>query len=281
MRNAVILGTFDGLHKGHRAVIDAAKGYRTVAVTFDLPPKFILSGESGLLMMPDDKKAALKRLGADEICSLDFEKVRNTDALTFINDIIDTYNPEIICCGFNYRFGRNAHGTPETVKEVCAQRGIKAVCVEPVFEDGKIICSTEIRRLIRNGETERANREIYGGFSFSSEVLHGDMRGRTIGFPTVNQMYPSLLTVPKLGVYASKIIICGKEYAGISNIGVRPTYKTEKIMSETYVLDFDREIYGKTVTLKPQRFLRAEKRFSGLSELKAALENDIKALEEE
>lgn len=280
MKNAVILGTFDGLHPGHRAVIENAFPYRTVAVTFRLPPKFSLGSGGGLLMLPEDKCRALEALGVSEIKMLDFEQVRGLSPEEFLSCIESEYAPARICCGYNYRFGKNASGDTALLAEFCGKRGIEFRCIDCVRENGQPISSTALRTLLSDGDVETADKYIYGGFGFKAEVIHGDARGRTLGFPTVNQKYPDMLAPLKYGVYTARIEFDGKCYSGISNIGVRPTFETAAVYAETYIKNFSGDIYGRTVTLKPQRFLRPEKKFSSVDELKAAVMRDISAVDE-
>ncbi|MBO7520540.1 MAG: hypothetical protein J6T73_07165 [Clostridia bacterium] len=277
MKTAVVLGTFDGLHKGHRAVIEAAGGFYTVAVTFGIPPKAVLSGELKLLMTMEDKAAGLKALGVNEIYSLDFSKVCNISPGDFLLHITEKFSPSLIVCGFNYRFGKDAAGDTGTLSSFCKRHGIDLKIAESVGGD-KPVSSSALRALIAKGDTAAANEQIYGGFGFSSPVLHGDCRGRVLGFPTVNQEFPAELTVPKFGVYASKVIIDGREYESITNLGVRPTYKTDFTGCETFIKDFTGDIYGKTVTLKLLRFVRPERKFSSRRELENTVKADIKSV---
>lgn len=227
-------------------------------------------------MMPDDKKSALIKLGAKKVDFLDFNEVKDISENDFLNIIYDKYKPDLISCGFDFRFGKNAIGNTQTVKSFCDKKGIKSRITPAVLSGGVPISSTDIRNLISNGDISLANEQIFGGFGFTSPVLHGDERGRTIGFPTINQKYPELLVKPKFGVYSSKIIIENKEYDCITNIGIRPTFKTSKCFCESYVLGFNGDVYGKSVTLKPKKFIRNEKKFDSTYELKCAIENDIK-----
>lgn len=141
---------------------------------------------------------------------------------------------------------------------------------------GEPVSSTRIREYLKNGEIEAANALLTFPFSFTAEVISGDRRGRTIGFPTVNQKYPSELIPLKFGVYKSKIIADGAEYEGITNIGIRPTFKTDYIISETYIIGFSGNLYGKCITTVPTRFVRGEVKFSSVDELKKQIEADIK-----
>ena len=277
METAIVLGTFDGLHPGHRAVISAANEYHTVAVTFAIPPKAFFDKETKLIMMPSDKETGLKALGVREVCSLDFATVANIPPEDFLLWLKEKFSPSLIVCGFNYRFGKGASGGVDTLSRFCAQNGIAFKCAMMVGED-KAISSSSIRALIENGDIEAANRQIYGGFGFTASVLHGDARGTDFGFPTANQRFPEKLVRPMFGVYESRIIIDGTEYAAITNVGVRPTYKTDFIGCETFIKDFCGKLYGKNATLKFKRFIRKEKKFENADLLKAAVKADIKCV---
>ena len=226
-------------------------------------------------MLPQDKENALLKLGAKSVVFLDFEKVKDISAEDFLNYLKETYNPDLICCGFDFRFGKNASGNTSTIEKFCNQNNMECMVAPPVLKNGKPISSTNIRELIKCGKIEEANEQIFGGFGFTSAVIHGDARGRTIGFPTVNQEYPADLVLPKFGVYSSNIIIENVTYKCITNIGIRPTFKTEKVYCESHILDFNADIYGKSVTLKPQKFIRCERKFNSLKELTNAIKKDI------
>ncbi len=280
MKTAIALGTFDGLHLGHRAVLSKTEGFFRVAYTFEIPPKSVISGNPELLMLPDDRRKALLDFGMDKVVMNDFENIRNLSAEEFLNAILNEYNPARITCGFNYKFGRGALGDTQMLARFCEQNGIEFVCCDSVGYMENALSSTVIRSLIKTGEIEAANGLIYNGFSFSGEVLDGDKRGRRLGFPTINQEFPELLVKPKFGVYVVEVLVGGKIYEGIANIGHRPTFKTECVASETYIKDFSGDIYGQTVKITIKKFLREEKKFHSIDELKAAIENDVKAIKE-
>lgn len=275
MKNALCLGTFDGVHIGHRTVIALADGYNRIAVTFKKPPRAVISGKEELICTFENKCAILKRNGINEIAALDFEEVKNISARDFFNFLLDTYNPAVIVCGFNYRFGKNGEGDTELLSELCQKNGINFRYSEPVEYSGEPVSSTAIRGYIKNGEIEKANSLLSEPFSFTAAVKHGEKRGRTIGFPTINQEYPKELVRLKKGVYKVKIDIEGKEYLGISDIGQRPTYPIDYIISETFISDFSGDLYGKEIKITPTLFLREEKKFCSLEELKKQLEEDL------
>ena len=144
MSNGIALGTFDGIHYGHRAVLDSIKEYRRIAVTFKTPPKAVLSGVSELLMTPEDKYQALYDYGIDEVYMPDFSDLRDMSPRDFLDDICKKYSPEAIACGFNYRFGKNAEGDTKFLEEYCAQKNIKFLCSNPVEINEEVISSTLI-----------------------------------------------------------------------------------------------------------------------------------------
>ncbi len=279
MKTAIVLGTFDGLHAGHRAVIEEAKDFYSIAVTFDIPPKSFFSGESQLLMLSDDRKKRLKQLGINQVEIQSFADVRDIVAEQYLEQLKQKYNPQRIVCGFNYRFGKDAKGDTALMDDFCQKNDIEFVCVPPVEQGDKVLSSTYIRNLIREGKMQQASSMIYGGFSFVAPVMHGDARGRELGFPTANQEYPKELVRLKFGVYISRVTVDGKQYDAITNVGVRPTYKTDTVGCETYIKDFSADIYGKEITTQLLQFVREEKKFSSIYELKNAILNDVKLLE--
>ncbi len=281
MKTAIALGTFDGIHSGHRTVLSQTEGFFSIAYTFKIPPKAVISGAVRLLMTPDDRAKALYELGIDKIVMNDFCDIRELSPEEFLDQIYKQYNPKRIVCGFNYRFGKNAAGDCEMLGRFCRKKDIEFICCDGVECDGKTVSSTTIRELIENGKIKAANAQMYREFSFSGEVINGDHRGRTIGFPTINQIFPELLVTPKHGVYRVRVSLDGKEYDGISNIGIRPTFKTESVISETFIKDFSGNAYGKIATVTLKSFLREERKFPSIDELKAAIQMDINSLQKQ
>lgn len=278
MKNALCLGTFDGVHIGHREVLLMAKGYNSSVITFKTPPKAVLKGENELLMTLEDRKTAFKEAGISQVCVLDFNEVRDQSPLEFLENLLKRFEPSRICCGFNYRFGKNGKGDTELLKRFCHEKGIEFCLCEPVSLGGELVSSSRIRRLLKEAKFQEAEALLGRPFSFEADVIGGDKRGRTIGFPTANQEYPKELIALKRGVYKTKVIIDSTEFDSITNIGLRPTFETEKIMCETYIKNFKGDIYGKKMRLIPLSFLREEKKFSSLEELKKQIEKDISGI---
>lgn len=275
MSNAIALGTFDGVHSGHRAVLNMPDGFHKTAVIFGEAPKLVLSGTGDSIMTPEKKIKILHGIGIDDVYMLDFEKVRNETPEEFLAFLKTKFSPSLISCGFNYRFGHNGVGNVDTLRNFCGENGIELRCCEPVLNNGVPVSSSLIRDMLKNGDVESANKLMLCGFSYTSEVIHGDRRGRTIGFPTINQRYPEQLVKLKFGVYSVLVRFDGEEYFGITNIGIRPTYPSDFVISETYIDSFCGDIYGKETEICPLRFLRGETKFNSIEELKSQISKDI------
>lgn len=269
---AIALGMFDGVHMGHKAVLHGAihSPYKSVAVTFSSIP--FKSG--GSIMTTADKERKLLSYGVDEVLFLDFFEVKDLSPEDFLAFLSERYNIGKICCGFNYRFGKRAAGDTAFLSQWCKNNGMEFFECPEVVKDGRTVSSTYIKSLIAKGETEKANELLGEEFYFTAEVAHGDQRGRTIGFPTTNQLYPQSIVKPKCGVYQTVVEIDGKCYDGVTNIGVRPTFITEYISAETYILDYSGNCYGKTIKTRLIKYLRGEKKFSSTDELAAAIKEN-------
>ena len=272
---SVALGTFDGVHLGHRAVLESTlkKGLIPIALTFDLPPKF--GSKQNLLMTPIDKIKALSTLGISAEV-MDFEKIKDTPPNEFLTFVKEKFSPKIITTGYNFRFGKSALGTTNDIAEFCKINNIEYICANAVKVGGEAVSSTRIRKLIADGEVNLAGKMLGQHFFFSGEITHGDARGRTIGFPTLNIPYPTELVIPKFGVYASLTEVNGKIYKSVTDIGVRPTFKTDYIISETNIMGFEGDLYGKIAKIHLVDFIRGEVKFGGVEELKFAISKDKK-----
>lgn len=282
-KTAVALGYFDGLHIGHMAVIGEALSQRELkpaVFTFNCDttlPKF-QSPED--LISFENKRELLAKAGVEYIFAPDFANVCTLSAEDFVRKILnDTLNAGFACCGSNFRFGRGGEGTPELLEKIGAKYGIKARIVEDVCLDGKMISSTHIRELIRNGEIEQANRLLGYEWLFKLPVVEGNKLARQMNYPTINQILPETNVIPRFGVYKSYALVHGRNYRGITNIGTRPTVGGGEVVCETHILNFNGGLYGENIAVSLCKFIRPEKKFSGLEELKAQIAKDIKAAE--
>lgn len=279
-KTAVALGYFDGLHLGHVQVINAAlsqKGLTPAVFTFNCDttlPKF--SSPEDIISF-ENKCDMMERMGVEYVYAPDFAEVCTLTEEEFVRNILfEKLKAGFACCGRNFRFGLGGHGTPESLSKIGAKYGITVEVVPDVCLDGEMISSTRIREYIKNGEMEQANRLLGYELWFNLPVVHGNEIGRTMNFPTINQIIPETNVIPKFGVYSSYVRVGGKNYRGITNIGIRPTVQSSgKVVMETHILDFNGELYGQKAEVSLCRFLREERKFSSIDELKKQIAQDI------
>ncbi len=278
--SAVALGYFDGVHIGHRQVISAANGYakengiNAVIWTFENSPKSAF--EKKKISDENEKKRIFESLGTDVLITFPFEEnVRSLECEEFVIKVLKKcLKAKKVFCGFNYSFGAGGKGTPETLKELCRKYDIETEIIPPVMLDGEAVSSSRIRRLIEEGGVENACRLLGRPYCLTGEIIDGKKLGRTIGFPTANMLIPDEMTVPADGVYLTATVVDGKKYYGITDIGTKPTVGTHRRGAETFIFDFDGDIYGKTVKTEFIKYLRGEKKFSTLDELTAQISKD-------
>ena len=281
-RTAVALGNFDGMHVGHMAVLEAAKSFEgegliPVAVLFDEHSLKAITGKAPAMLMTVTERNHIIKENGFRIETLVFNEIRDLSPSDFVEKIlVDRLGAVAVCCGYNYRFGKDASGTAQTMCEICGRLGLQCKVSGEVDVDCCAVSSTKIRGFIENGEIEKANKMLGRPFGFSARVIDGDKRGRVLGFPTINQIIPEELAMPKFGVYQSVVTVDGEKFKGVTNVGRRPTVGTEKILSETHILDFDRDIYGENVDVRLIKFIRPEKKFSSFDELARQIKSDAK-----
>lgn len=279
--SAVALGFFDGLHLGHIEVIKRAllkEGHCSVVFTFNDKtslPKF--SGKKDHCIITHEQKTEIFRnLGVERVYAPDFSDVKDFTAGEFVERILkNELDASFVVCGYDFRFGKGGEGNPEILRQLCAEYGMECEVVPAVEVDGVTVSSTVIRDLIRNGDIETANRFLGYELSYNLIVLEGSHIGRTIGFPTINQVIPDYMVKPKNGVYKSWTIVDGRTYRSITNIGVKPTvgYTGGSVM-ETNINGYEGDLYGRTVRVALREFIREEVKFSSLEELKNQIEAD-------
>ncbi|MBR5286901.1 MAG: riboflavin biosynthesis protein RibF, partial [Clostridia bacterium] len=225
----------------------------------------------------EKKNLLLASLGVDIVISVPFSEIRNMQAIDFVKSVfVDLLNAKSIVCGYDFRFGNNREGDVSFIKSLLSDSGVTFITPNAVVLDGVPISSTLIRGHIANGDFEKANALLGYSFSFVGEVIRGRQLGRELGFPTINQKYPEQLAKPRYGVYAVKCSVDGKIYGGVANVGVKPTVGAEDTpLCETYLFDYSGDCYSKAVETEFVAFIREEKRFSSLDELKERVLQDI------
>jgi riboflavin kinase/FMN adenylyltransferase len=285
MTSVMALGTFDGVHIAHRALISEAVklkkklGADSVGVwCFEESPASVLRGEVGMTLTEEDEKTSLLlKCGADFVSVARFEDFRDMSAVDFVLDVL-IYHFGCVgaVCGYDHRFGRGGLGDPLLLKKIFGSN--RTVTVQKITLGGETVSSSAIRAHLRRGEVEKANMMLGRALSFTATVQSGKRLGRTIGFPTANQTLPRGLNQLRFGVYATRCSFSdGEKYIGVSNVGVRPSIgegDDHRVNCETYLIDFSGEVYGREMTVEFCAFLREEMKFSSLDELKSAIEKD-------
>lgn len=279
----IALGTFDGLHIGHKAVITAEKTEyeKKIALMFSEHPLTVMKSEHpGSLITAEKEKALLKKWGVTP-CYIDFSEICGLTPTEFVDEIlIKKYNAKSLACGFNYRFGKNAQGDVALLMKLCAEREIKLTVVNAVEVEGETVSSTRIRKALRSGDMRSVKVMLGRFFSYSFPVVHGDERGRALGSPTINQFFSDNFAVPEYGVYASFTKVDEKIYNSVTNIGIRPTIGNSEKRSETNIIGYEGDLYGQSPEVFLVAKIRGEMQFSSLDELSKRIFADReKALE--
>jgi riboflavin kinase/FMN adenylyltransferase len=265
----VAVGTFDGLHLGHRRVID---GSETV-LTFDPHPVAVVAPQAApkLLTTLDRKAELLEAEGVEELVVIPFDKAfAGRSAQHFIDEVlVERLGAERVAVGENFRFGHRAQGDTELLRA----DGRFAVHVEPLLEvDGEVVSSSHIRGLVLGGAVEYAGKLLGAPFSMSGEVVHGDKRGRELGFPTANLIPPEGYVVPGHGVYAAR----ANGVPAAVNVGVRPQFETGRgELIEAFLIDWEGDLYGQDLQLEFLKRLRGERRFPTVEALVEQMSRDV------
>ena len=277
---AVALGSFDGLHKGHMAVIEQAlsfrgKGLVPCALVFDVHPMSVAgAGAPPEIMTAGKRDEILTNLGV-KVEKISFSSIMKLAPREFVSEIlVGRLSAGAVCCGYNYHFGSGAQGDADKLMELCEEFGIVCSVARKQEYDGGWISSTRIREALLNGDVESANAMLGREFSYDFTVVSGDRRGRLIGAPTINQHFPDGFIVPKFGVYASAAFVDGKFHAAVTNIGRRPSFTCDDLRSETCIMDFSGDLYGKNVEVRLIKYLRPERVFNSLDELGNQIASD-------
>lgn len=284
---AVTLGNFDGLHMGHRSLINIMKrkaeeqGLKSVVFSFFPHPMFVFGTNStsrALIMSREEKKDAISKMGVDCYVEYPFTaEFASTEPEEFAKMFFEKLNCKVLVVGFNYHFGKKAKGNHELLEKIGKEYGVEVICVPSVNFLEERVSSTRIRKALLNAEMDLADKLLTVPYFVYGEVVHGKRLGRTIGFPTMNVAAEETKLFPPNGVYATKTEIDGKTYSSMTNVGVAPTVNgTDKVV-ETNVFDFDGDVYGKYVKVSFFEFLRPETKFSSVDCLKEQLKKDVES----
>ncbi len=258
-RTAVAIGDFDGMHLAHKTVVTGAE--HTVI--------YCVNNRFSLLQKSIFEKRYPNAVFAD------FDEIKHLSGEEFIEKIIiGRFGAQTVLCGFNFRFGKNASWSALDMRSYLEKKDIWVRILEAQEFENLPISSTRIRKAVSEGRIRSANEMLGYNYTFENEVVSGDRRGRTIGFPTINQSLPEGLVVPKFGVYESLTTVNAVTYKSFTNIGIRPTWKVEKPLAETHIFDFSGNLYGQVVSVELVDYLRPEKTFRDVNELREQLNYD-------
>lgn len=284
------VGTFDGLHAGHLEIIKkmnnaaAELGLNSVVITFSPHPRSVVSKnyDIKLLTVLDEKKKILEGLGVDSLLILKFseEFSKKTYKEFFDEILISKVNAKHLIIGYDHKFGKGRDGDINKLVEYSKSKDIGITIVGPEEIDNHVVSSTKIREALLHGNIVLANKMLGRNYTLSGVVVEGTKRGRTLGFPTANlEIQDKNKLIPQNGVYFVKVNVEDLDYYGVTNIGLRPTFNHAKEpITEVHILNFNKDIYGKKLTISFIEHIRDEKKFSSKEELEAQIKIDIKRI---
>ena len=287
----VALGTFDGIHKGHQMVMKtaikraAAGGVKTMVVTFTAHPMSVLCPEKEPLRLATiaQKAEYIEAVGIDGLVLLPMsEGLLRESPEEFCQNLVTYIHPSVIVVGSNFTYGAKAAGNTDTMKAFKADYAIPVEALDLLERPGGTtpFSSTVIRRLIQMGHMETAENLLGRPFSLTGTIVPGDHRGRTIGFATANMLIPINMAIPPDGVYVTELWWDGEGHPAMTNIGDNPTFENQYRRIETHVLDWDKDLYGKNVSLRFRKRLRGEEVFASADDLIAQMKEDEKATQQ-
>lgn len=270
------LGFFDGVHLGHRALLDTCRalaqthGCTAGAVTFASHPDTLVLGSTPGLINTVQDRVRLLRGFVPEVVTLPFDReMCSTPWEDFLHMLMEKYGAAGFVCGDDFRFGARGAGNGELLMQFCKRENMPGAVVPEQSIGGTRVSSSKIRMLLEAGELEQANAFLGHPHILTGTVIPGKQLGRTLGIPTANLHLPEELAVPRFGVYSCLALVDGEQYPAVTNIGTRPTVQGRGITVEPWLLDYSGDLYGREITLEFHTFLRPERRFDSLDALKA------------
>ena len=282
----LVLGMFDGVHRGHQALLmrgdELAQEmvYPLCVLSFEPHPLRVLAPERApaLLSTIPEKARVMQSFGVDGLCITTFDRARaDQSPEDFMAEMVATYAPVVVVCGFNYTFGKGGAGNGRTLREYGKKHGFRTVIVPEVIVDGETVSSTRIRRVLAQGDIPMVNRLLGHAYTLSGKVEGGKQLGRTMGFPTANVTIPKGKALPAFGVYDCWLETAdGAYHPAVVNVGRHPTLPEGHVTVEAHVLTDGEpiDLYGQRVRLSFLRFQRPEKRFDSKDELQAQIARD-------
>ena len=277
--SSVTIGVFDGVHRGHRALISRLDGELAETVlTFDPHPVEVLAPGTPprLITTIEERAELLRNAGVDQVGVLDLNEIKQLAPDEFVVELlIERLGMKHLVLGPDFRFGRDRSGDVSLLVELGGRHDFEVELVDLIADEHGPVSSSRIRRMIEEGDVSRAGRHLTTRFKLSGPVIHGDKRGAAIGYPTANLAPPPRKVIPRDGVYAAFAHVGGEVKKAAVNVGLRPTFGGGERLIEAYMLDFDRKIYGEEVTVEFVEYLREELDFSEVDDLVAQMGEDV------
>jgi len=284
-KTIVTLGTFDGMHIGHRAILNKLKfqknnsGNKTLVLTFFPHPRMVLKTDSKILLLNtiEERIQLFKEFGIDYLVVQEFtQEFANLSAEEFVKNIlVDTFNIEKIVIGYDHHFGKNRSANIHDLIEFGNKYHFDVEQISAEELDRVSVSSTKIRKALAEGNVALAKNYLSYPYMISGTVIKGKQLGRTIGYPTANiQIKEEYKLIPAIGVYVVKVLIANQTYYGMLNIGTNPTVEGKSLSIEVNIFDFDQDIYGQEITVCFLERIRDEKKFGSVEMLKEALKED-------
>lgn len=277
------LGFFDGVHAGHQALLTeccrlaALNGCDTGAVTFrDHPDALVFGASPVLINTPADRERLLHRF-VSQVVTLPFDRhMLDTPWQDFLTMLCRDYHAAGFVCGDDFRFGWHGQGDGQQLLDYCRRVGLPGAVVPEQTVDGTRVSSTHIRTLLEQGRMEEADRFLGHPQMLTGTVVHGKHLGTRLGIPTANLPYPDGLVVPRKGVYAARVRVGSDCYPAVTNVGTRPTVSGQNLNVESWILGYDGDLYGQEITVEFLKFLRPEKKFDSLEEMKEEIQKNAR-----
>ena len=281
--SALTIGTFDGVHRGHRAIFarllgQAEKlGVPTVAITFDPHPREVVGKQKHV---PDivpfaERLRLIAELGVDDLVWERFTKwLAARSPQNFMDEVVNKFHPRVMVVGHDFSFGKGREGDEEWLRRYGREHGFRVIALKPVKVGREVVSSSRIRTLVSQGEMERAGRLIGLPFTVEGRVIHGHHRGRKLGFSTANLHWQAEL-IPPDGVYVARVEWQGNWYPALANIGTNPTFHDQKLSFEVHLLDFHRRLYGQSLRVAFLKRLRPEMTFASAPALIRQIKQDV------
>ncbi|MDH6253904.1 riboflavin kinase/FMN adenylyltransferase [Chryseobacterium sp. H1D6B] len=287
---ALSLGMFDGVHLGHKCIIDELKKVgtenhlETAILTFWPHPRFVFNPNEDLKLLNtlDEKTSLIDKYGINNLFLKEFDdEFRNLTGEEFVRQIlIERLNVKYLIIGYDHSFGKNKSGNFELLQKLSEELDFEVEQMEAINIHENNISSTKVRNALLAGNIKDANEMLGYSYSVSGKVIHGKKIGRTIGYPTANIGTESIKLLPKKGAYIVEVFVKGQQYKGMLSVGTNPTVNGDTLSVEVYILDFNGDIYDENITVKFRDFLHEEIKFEGLEKLIERLDEDKKLTEE-